>query len=139
MNIDTAFPSKWLKASDLGENAPVVTISHVAMEQVGREQDAHPVVYFVGKNKGVVLNKTNAKAIAAIVGSAETDDWAGHKVQLFSMLVEFQGEQMQAIRVKTPRTAAPRVAKPAAKPTPAPEPDYDSAGSEAFDDDAVPF
>lgn len=127
-NYETAFPSKFLKATDIGESAPIVTIANVVQESVGQNKDVRFVAYFEGKQKGCVLNKTNCKAVAAIANSNDTDDWVGVKVQLFVAHVEFQGETVEAIRIRAPK------AKVAPKPKPVePEPDADD------DADPVPF
>jgi hypothetical protein len=127
-NINEAFPSNYLKASDLGGASPVVTIDRVEFEPVGREKEMKAVLYFEGKDKGMVLNKTNAKNISGLVGSFETDDWAGFRIKLYATNVEFQGETVEAIRVK----AAPangNVTRPAAPPPPV----------EPMTDDDIPF
>jgi len=132
MNIDTAFPSNYLKASDLGEAQPVVTIDRMEVEPIGRNKEMKPVLYFVGKEKGVVLNKTNAKKIADVLGSKDTDDWAGGKVRLYATETEFAGETVECIRIK----AAGVAAKPKPKPVPvAPPPDDDAP----IEDDEIPF
>jgi hypothetical protein len=100
MKIGDVFPSNYLKASDLNGSVVPVTIDHVAIEAVGREKESRPVLYFVGKSKGVVLNKTNAKKIAELAGTDETDDWAGIQIALFPAMVEFQGESVESIRIK---------------------------------------
>ncbi|MPZ20111.1 MAG: hypothetical protein GEV06_19670 [Luteitalea sp.] len=128
MNINDAFPSNYLKASDLGEAQPVVAIDRVELEPVGRSKEMKPVVYFAGKQKGMVLNKTNSKKIAEIAGSHDTDDWHGVQVRLFATEVDFQGETVEAIRVKAP-------AKLPAHPKPQPEPEY----AAAMDDESIPF
>ena len=112
MNINDAFPSNYLKASDIGAAQPVVTIDRVEMEPVGRQKEMKPIVYFVGKSKGIVLNKTNSKKIAEIASSHDTDDWHGVEVRLYTTEVDFQGETVEAIRIKSPLSTA---AKP--KPT----------------------
>src|SRR5688572_25965753 len=99
-NINDAFPSKYIKASDLRGSQPVVVIDHVAFEQVGRDKDTKPVVYFRGKEKGLICNKTNANKIVGIVGSSDTDDWPGHSIRLYATEVEFNGDTVEAIRVK---------------------------------------
>lgn len=108
MNINDAFPSNYLKASDLGESQPVVTIDRVEVEPVGRGKEMKPVIYFAGKQKGMVLNKTNSKKIAEIAGSHDTDDWHGTQVKLFATEVDFQGETVEAIRVKAATAAKPK-------------------------------
>ena len=137
MNIGNAFPSKYLKASDLqGRHVPV-TIDRVEMEEFDDGDKA--IVYFQGKDKGLVLNKTNANMIVEITGSSETGEWKGVRVSLYSTKVDFQGKRVDAIRVDTAekadaapaKRAAPAAAKPAA---PASEP------PENFDDDSgIPF
>jgi hypothetical protein len=99
-NIDSVFPSHYLKASDLNGASPVVTISRLAVEPIGRNKEMKPVLYFVGKDKGLVLNKTNASKIAQLSGSKDTDDWAGVRIRLYATEVEFGGESVEAIRVR---------------------------------------
>jgi hypothetical protein len=52
-------------------------IKTVVMETLGEDREEKMVVYFVGKQKGLVLNLTNFNTIARICGSDETDDWDG--------------------------------------------------------------
>ena len=118
-NIHDAFPSNYLKASDLKGSQPVATIDRVEIEPVGRQKEMKPVVYFVGKEKGIVLNKTNANTISNLVGSPNTEDWAGFAVRLYATHVEFGGEQVEAIRIKSAGTAGQRQnAMPPAAPAP---------------------
>lgn len=97
MDINGAFPSDHLKAADLQGREVTVTISHVDMKDIGG--DAKPVVYFIGKEKGLVLNKTNANAIASMYGY-ETDMWPDAKIILFPSQTDFQGKIVPCIRVK---------------------------------------
>jgi hypothetical protein len=109
MNIGTAFPSQYLKAADLQGKEPAVTIERVEFEPVGQDKQMKPVLYFAGKEKGMVLNKTNAQTILTLTGTEETDDWGGFSVRLYSTKVQFEGRVVDSIRIK----AAPRVAAPA--------------------------
>ena len=131
-NIHDAFPSKYLRASDLGGESPVVTIDRVDFEPVGRAREMKGVVYFTGKTKGLVLNKTNATKIAEVVGSLETDDWPASRVQLYATEVEFQGDMVETIRCKAPVNAR----KPAQKPTPVQPPPVEEPPMDA---DEIPF
>lgn len=128
MNLDTAFPSNFLKASDLGQSQPVVTIDRVVIEAVGRNKDMKPVVYFKSKEKGLVLNKTNGNKIAAVLGSRDTDDWRGGRIRLYATETEFAGETVECIRVK-------EVGAKTKQPEPEPEP----VAADLDDDDSVPF
>ena len=128
MNIDSAFPSNYLKASDLGDKAPLVTIDRIEFESIGRDKEMKPVIYFQGKEKGVVLNKTNAKKIAELLGSKDTDDWTGCQIRLYASQTEFAGEMVDCIRIKAAGAAAQK-----AKPKPEPEP------VATLEEDEIPF
>ena len=131
MNIDSAFPSNYLKATDIGDATPTVTIKEVVMEKLG--EDTRPVMYFVGKDKGVVLNKTNATNIREAYG-ADTDEWTGKKVTLFTAWVDFQGRSVEAIRMRPSRGGSAPAAAPVAMTAPqfdSPPPDREFAPSDA--------
>jgi arabinogalactan endo-1,4-beta-galactosidase len=97
MKISSAFPSDYLKASDLQGNAVTVTMAHVSMEAVGKDQK--PILYFQGKERGLVLNKTNASKISEMYGD-DTDNWTGGKIILYEAMVDFKGDTVAAIRVR---------------------------------------
>lgn len=128
MNINSAYPSNYLKSADIIGHRVTVTMSHVAIEDVG--DDHKPVLYFQGKEKGMVLNKTNAAMIAEITGSDETEDWKGKAVVLHVAKVDFQGKRVDAIRVDHPAPGA--VVAPRPKPAQKPIAPVD-------EDDSIPF
>jgi hypothetical protein len=99
-NINDYFPSKYLKAPDLQGASPVVTIARVMVEPAGRTREPKPVVYFVGKTKGLLLNKTNALALEQIAGSPQTEQWIGVKVKLVAATATFGGESFAVVRVQ---------------------------------------
>jgi len=134
-NINDAFPSNYLKASDLGGREVVVTIDRVAFEAVGRDREMKAVVYFQGKQKGIVLNKTNAKKIIEISGSALTEEWPGTQVKIYPTETEFGGETVDCIRVKPVGKPAMGRMTPAPKPAPVTVPE-DAA---PLTDDDIPF
>jgi hypothetical protein len=99
MRISTAFPSEYLRAVDLQGRRVTLKISRAEMREVG--DDTKPVVYFEGKDKGLVLNKTNSNTISAAYGD-ETDEWVGMEIVLFETMVEFQGQRKPGIRCQVP-------------------------------------
>ena len=103
-NIYDMFPSKYLRAEDLKGKPYDLTIKQVAKEEMRSYSGAEPenklVVFFDGAKKGLVLNKTNAFALADICGIPETDAWAGKTVQLYPTKVKAFGEMVDAIRVR---------------------------------------
>jgi hypothetical protein len=138
MTINDAYPSKYLKAGDLPEEgSQLVTIEKIALEELGRDRDTKPVIYFEELDRGMVCNKTNARAIARVTGSEDFDDWIGRKIALYRAEVEFQGEMVEAIRVKLPKPVAAKApaAVSAKKKT---VPQRATAESEA-DADEIPF
>ena len=140
MKIGSAFPSKYIKASDLGESKVLVTIDRIEVENVGTggQKETKPVAFFRGKDKGLVLNKTNAKKISAILGTDETDEWQGGRIVLYATETEFQGETVDCVRVTAPPKGSS--GKPAAPPPPPPDPEGDPEADRFHaDDDDVPF
>jgi hypothetical protein len=99
MKMSEEFPSKFLKAADLQGREVRVTMQNVEREKIG--EDMKPVLYFKGKDKGVVLNKTNAGTISDAYGD-DTEDWFDQPLILFSVMVDFQGKVAPAIRVRVP-------------------------------------
>jgi len=142
MNIGAAFPGSYIKAADLQGRSVTVMISHVAMEEIGG--DHKPVLYMHGKERGLVLNKTNASIIAEMHGW-ETDDWQGRPITLYPARVEFQGRIVDAVRVKLEPQDAQRAAVNAptangAHPRPAqPPPQAAQPVPTASVDDDIPF
>lgn len=127
MNINAAFPSKYLKSSEVPEEGITVVIDRVEIEDVDGKGARKPVVYFRKAKKGMALNVTNSKKITTIIGTAETDDWGGHPIVLYQSETDFQGEVVACVRVRAPKNGA--------KPTPpAPAP----VVAELTDDD-IPF
>lgn len=132
MKLGEAFPGQYIKASDLQGKRVTVVIEDVRMEDIGGEQK--PVIHFRGKDRGMVLNRTNANAIADILGSDETDDWGGKAILLYPTRVDFQGKRVDAIRID----AAPPSRQPAPAPRPA-QPVADDPIDDAAIDESVPF
>jgi len=116
MRASDMFPSKYLKASDLGESTPVVTISKVVVESLGAEDEKEDkmVVYFQGKDKGLVCNKTNCNTISGLFGE-ETDDWIGKKIKILTAEVAFKGKMTLSIRVSSIKVAQGNSAAKASK------------------------
>lgn len=114
MRISNAFPSEYLKASDLDGRSVKVLMDRVEMKDIGG--DHKPILFFQGKDKGMVLNKTNANNIALAYGD-DTDDWAGREIVLFEAMVDFQGKTVPAIRVRAPTAKDRAPQRPAPQPT----------------------
>lgn len=95
-NINDVFSGSFLKADDLHGKTVPVTIETVEVKDF--DDGKKLVLRFVGKDKALVCNKTNANIIAEMLGG-ETDDWEGKRVKLTTKKVEFQGKLVPSIRV----------------------------------------
>lgn len=108
MKLSDAFPSKFLKADDLNDQDWTVTISKVTTDLIGQGENAQQklIVHFTEMDKGFVLNVTNAKTIAKLYGD-DTDDWIGNRITIWpNHDVEFKGEIVSAIRVRSRKPGA---------------------------------
>ena len=72
----------YLKAEDIGNKQPELTIESVEVETFGEtdEKQHKLALYFKGKDKGIVSNKTNTKRLVEAFGP-ETDKWVGKKIR----------------------------------------------------------
>lgn len=97
MKISSIYKSDWLRAPDLDGKPCTLTIAEVGTSRFddGREQIT---LSFEELHQKLGINKTNANAIAGMLG-AETDDWVGKRIIVFPTRVEFQGKRVDAIRV----------------------------------------
>ena len=100
MNINSAYPSRFLAADDLQGKAVQVTIQDAGIEAIGQgaDMDHKIVLTFAGKKKQMVCNKTNARTIAELYGD-DTDQWLGKPIIIAPREVEFQGNMVWALRV----------------------------------------
>ena len=128
MNMNEVFSGNYLKAEDLKGASPRVTIAKVEMQEFDNGNKL--IVSFQGKDKSLVLNKTNANIIAENTGSQETDDWIGQTIQLTVKRVEFEGKLVPAIRVVLQDAAPVAPVRQARQAAPAPQPaDPEDEGS----------
>ena len=103
MRISTAFPSKYLKASDIPDGREAhVKIDMVQLESMETTGDEKPVMYFIDREKGLVLNKTNADALSAALGD-DTEQWRGVPIVLFATTTAFGGRTVPCLRVRVSR------------------------------------
>jgi hypothetical protein len=105
----TAFPSKYLKADDLGTTRPIGTIAAVGFENVGMGANADRKLVVRFKEPGLkqfVLNLVNCDSIAEIADTDDFEMWPGTRIQLFTTKTEFQGKRVPCIRICAPPSAA---------------------------------
>lgn len=108
-DISEVFSSS-LKATDLGPVGSKVIVQIAEVEPVEfKGKDGSPQhklrLSFVGKNKTMICNITNAKSIAKHHGS-DYHKWIGKKITLEHALVDFAGDEVSGIRVPKPTNSA---------------------------------
>lgn len=104
MLIDQLYPSRFLRAADLDGKPMRVTIESLKREDIGGEQKV--IMSFRDGTKALIVNKTNARAIAKALGD-ETGGWIGKSITLVSTVVDFKGDSVDAIRVRAATSKAP--------------------------------
>jgi hypothetical protein len=89
--FDDLYGTKYLSAVDLKENEPRLKIGKVEVadlrDKSGTTRRKY-VVLFEGVDKGLVINKTNAKKLAEAYGK-QSVKWIGQIVQLYSENTDF--------------------------------------------------
>ena len=101
------YPSKWIKADDLGEDDVQLKIAGVEMEELTNEngkKDNKPACSFVGQSKKLILSKTNWSRIAQQHGD-DSDMWIGKTITLYAE-PEAKSDSGYAARVKVPKPKA---------------------------------
>jgi hypothetical protein len=134
------FPSKFLKAADLGGKPREVEIKRAPQEELGSGDDKEikTVLYFNdGVTKPLPLNMTNWDSVAAIAGD-DTIDWPGHCIELYPDKTLLRGVITDCIRIRPPRQK-----DVVQKPQPLQQPRAKVAATAAADnsdmDDDIPF
>ena len=122
--------SRFFRAEDLTQDK-VLRIKSVTEEVIGQAADQQKklVVWFTSSPKGLVLNRTNNRAIRGAYGD-DVLGWAGKLIVLYPTQTDFDGKMVGALRVRIPPSkqtetsvAAPppqEAVKPAAATRPAP-------------------
>jgi hypothetical protein len=104
MHIDQLYPSRFLRCADLNGQPTRVVIKGISREDVGGEQKN--VLSFANGAKSLILNKTNARAIAKALGCDDTKDWRGKSITLVPAVTDFKGDTVDCIRIRPAKPQA---------------------------------
>jgi hypothetical protein len=116
------FPTRFIKATDIGDSEINAVILGTKIEELGDERERKLIVYFNGlpadlAEKGLVVNATNFDRLAHCCKNEDTDMWPGNTVTLYTELVSFKGKTGPAVRVKAPaKPSTPVNADPRPEP-----------------------
>ncbi len=108
------FPTNYVKACDLHGRDVTVAIDHLeheVLQMQGAKKEEKVVLHLravrkdgtVGDllGKRLVMNKTNAKLVAAVVGDTDTARWSGAKITLYPTKCRgADGSQVECVRVR---------------------------------------
>lgn len=109
MDIRKCYPTKYLSPVDLTDkdgnyvdaNATVRSFSMVNVRLQDGASKPKPILHFEGKQKGMIINKTNARTLERLLGW-DTDKWVGKKIGLVVEKIKAFGEMMDVIKVTEP-------------------------------------
>jgi len=110
MHINTLKESPYLKKEDCGTGL-LVTIESIEEVNVAKRGEPEQIKYGLNLRglKPLIMNTVNARAIATILGSEETDDWIGKRIILYhEPNIEWQGKKIGGIRVRAAKKATPQ-------------------------------
>jgi hypothetical protein len=108
----------YLNATHVAAGDLEVTIERTEIEKIGKDQQQKLVIYFRELERGLTLNKTNYEALYNAFGP-ETDGWLGKPVTLFATKTEFDGKQVDGVRLRIAAPdRVPREKWPSPKPVP---------------------
>ena len=78
---------KYLAGEDFINKTVNMTVSgsikDEAYNQKSRRNEPVVVLHFEGTDKGIILNKTNARAIELLMGTDKIDEWVGKQIPFY--------------------------------------------------------
>ena len=114
MNIYSTDLFQYMAGDMIGQSTVTLTIANVTMENMNSGKggaQSKPCLRFKERDKLMVLNKTNAKALAAVLGP-ETENWKGARVTIAAPIVDAFGKSARSLRVTDVQPPAQIPAKP---------------------------
>jgi hypothetical protein len=104
MDYRLGLSGEYITAAEIGEKRPVITVRDVTLVKLapfeageGTERNRW-ILWMVGKDRGWVVNRTNAECLAAMFGP-ETDNWKGKRLQLYTTMVQAGRGKELGIRI----------------------------------------
>lgn len=131
MDVRKLFDKAYLYAFDLEGRDVTVTIAKVTggtLVGTGGKSNKKPILFFEKTQKGLALNITNAKTIAAMYGGFDDATWVGKRITLYPTKTQFGGQEMDCIRIR------PTIPKGTVKDAP-PQPPPPAEREPGTDDD----
>jgi hypothetical protein len=99
MKLNEIFHGDALKCADL--NGKEVTLKIQSYEVKDFDDGKKLELHFESTERTLICNKTNANTVSEFLGD-NIDMWCGSEIVLFPAKTDFQGRQVDCIRVKAP-------------------------------------
>ena len=109
-SINEFFPGRYFKAETLAGKARVLRIGAVERDKLS-DGSVKAVVKFEDEPMKLILNRTNANAIATLYGN-NTDNWIGKLIELYPTRTPFGSNMVDAVRVRAPGRRPPPITSP---------------------------
>jgi len=93
---------EYLVGEQLDGKDVTLTIKSVVKEtlQNAKGKEVKPVITFEKTDLKLVVNVTNMKAIAKVLGTPFIEEWAGQQITLTPVKGTFFGEEQEVVRIK---------------------------------------
>jgi hypothetical protein len=104
MKISQFFKPRFLRADDIADGEEVEGIIAGVREEAMRDGQHKPVLH-LNDERALILNATNARAIAAELGD-EADAWRGYTIIIFKSTTNRPQPDTPCLRVRVPPNRA---------------------------------
>jgi hypothetical protein len=98
MQYDDFHSSRFLGVADLNGTSHVAQIERLSSEQM-QDGKTKPTLHFVGRQKTLLVNKTNWGTLGAAFGK-DLNSWIGRSIELFAMPCQGPNGMTQGVRVR---------------------------------------
>ena len=109
-DFSDCYGGKFMKAEDVQGKPFKDTIERVVGEKM-QDGRLRAVVYFQGREKGIVLNATRHKFVVGLAKSKDSADWVGLTVGVRAGVTDFGGKDVGCIVFEAPPKTAPQKAE----------------------------
>lgn len=100
VDFDQLYPGRFLKSGELLGKKVTVKIADVAIDELEGEKGKkiQGIIFLEGKDKQIVLNKTNGLCLRGMFGRKLTE-WVGKRITIFQDQTKLGGEIVDCIRI----------------------------------------
>ena len=101
--------SQFLRADDVPDGKSIrLVVDSIKVETIKNDEGEaeKPVLFFTGKDKGLVLNRTNLDVLIKLFGD-NIDAPTGKQIILYRTFANFRGQTVPALRLRGVEEATP--------------------------------